>query len=84
MRFGAFVTPNHRPGDDPTLALERDLKLVLKVSANRLSVSHTEETWFGVFRLSFRKRGSFLLQKRNSQQFWHRRDSADSPEITSP
>ena len=22
MRFGAFVTPNHRPDDDPTLSLE--------------------------------------------------------------
>ena len=28
MRFGAFITPNHRPDDDPTLALERDLQLV--------------------------------------------------------
>ena len=42
MRFGAFVTPNHRPGDDPTLALERDLKLV-----EQLDDLGYDEAWFG-------------------------------------
>jgi limonene 1,2-monooxygenase len=42
MRFGAFVTPNHRPDDDPTLALERDLKLV-----EWLEELGFEEAWFG-------------------------------------
>lgn len=42
MRFGAFVTPNHRPGDDPTLALERDLKLVEELEALGYA-----EAWFG-------------------------------------
>jgi limonene 1,2-monooxygenase len=42
MRFGAFVTPNHRPGDDPTLALERDLQLV-----EQLDELGFEEAWFG-------------------------------------
>ncbi len=42
MRFGAFVTPNHRPDDDPTLALERDLELVV-----RLEQLGFEEAWFG-------------------------------------
>jgi limonene 1,2-monooxygenase len=42
MRFGAFVTPNHRPDDDPTLALERDLKLV-----EHLDALGYAEAWFG-------------------------------------
>ena len=42
MRFGAFVTPNHRPDDDPTLALERDLQLV-----EHLENLDYAEAWFG-------------------------------------
>jgi limonene 1,2-monooxygenase len=42
MRFGAFVTPNHRPDDDPTLSLERDLELV-----EHLEALGYEEAWFG-------------------------------------
>lgn len=42
MRFGAFVTPNHRPDDDPTLALERDLQLV-----EHLESLGYQEAWFG-------------------------------------
>jgi len=42
MRFGAFVTPNHRPDDDPTLALERDLQLV-----EHLDELGFDEAWFG-------------------------------------
>lgn len=42
MRFGAFVTPNHSPDDDPTLALERDLKLV-----EHLEDLGYDEAWFG-------------------------------------
>jgi limonene 1,2-monooxygenase len=42
MRFGAFVTPNHRPDDDPTLALERDLQLV-----EHLDDLGFDEAWFG-------------------------------------
>ena len=42
MRFGVFVTPNHRPDDDPTLALERDLKLV-----EHLEELGYDEAWFG-------------------------------------
>lgn len=42
MRFGAFVTPNHRPDDDPTLSLERDLQLV-----ERLDQLGYDEAWFG-------------------------------------
>jgi limonene 1,2-monooxygenase len=28
MKFGVFMAPFHRPGDNPTLALERDLELI--------------------------------------------------------
>jgi len=42
MRFGAFVTPNHRPDDDPTLALHRDLQLV-----EHLEELGYAEAWFG-------------------------------------
>ena len=42
MRFGAFVTPNHRPDDDPTLSLERDLQLV-----EHLDALGYDEAWFG-------------------------------------
>lgn len=28
MKFGIFMAPFHRPGDNPTLALERDLELI--------------------------------------------------------
>jgi limonene 1,2-monooxygenase len=42
MRFGAFITPNHRPGDDPTLGLERDLQLVEELEALGYA-----EAWFG-------------------------------------
>jgi limonene 1,2-monooxygenase len=42
MRFGAFVTPNHSTKDDPTLSLERDLKLV-----EHLEDLGYEEAWFG-------------------------------------
>ena len=42
MRFGAFITPNHRPDDDPTLALERDLQLVEELEALGYA-----EAWFG-------------------------------------
>jgi limonene 1,2-monooxygenase len=42
MRFAAFVTPNHRPDDDPTLSLERDLQLV-----EYLDALGYDEAWFG-------------------------------------
>lgn len=42
MRFGAFITPNHRPDDDPTLALHRDLRLVEHLEEHGYS-----EAWFG-------------------------------------
>ncbi|MEQ9110753.1 MAG: LLM class flavin-dependent oxidoreductase [Rhodospirillaceae bacterium] len=42
MRFGAFITPNHRPDDDPTLALHRDLHLV-----EHLEGLGYAEAWFG-------------------------------------
>ncbi len=42
MRFGAFITPNHRPDDDPTLGLERDLTLV-----EHLDKLGYDEAWFG-------------------------------------
>ena len=28
MKFGVFMAPFHRPGENPTLALERDLELI--------------------------------------------------------
>jgi limonene 1,2-monooxygenase len=28
MKFGVFMAPFHRPGENPTLALERDLALI--------------------------------------------------------
>ncbi len=28
MQFGAFIAPFHRVGENPTLALKRDLKLI--------------------------------------------------------
>ena len=28
MKFGVFMAPFHRPGENPTLALERDLELL--------------------------------------------------------
>lgn len=42
MRYGAFITPNHRPDDDPTLALHRDLHLV-----EHLEELGYAEAWFG-------------------------------------
>ncbi len=42
MRFGAFITPNHRPDDNPTLALHRDLQLVEDLEALGYA-----EAWFG-------------------------------------
>jgi limonene 1,2-monooxygenase len=42
MRFGVFETPNHRPDDDPTLSLERDLQLV-----EHLDALGYDEAWFG-------------------------------------
>jgi limonene 1,2-monooxygenase len=42
MRFGVFIAPYHMVGDNPTLALERDLQLV--EAAERLGY---EEAWFG-------------------------------------
>lgn len=42
MRYGAFITPNHRPDDDPTLALHRDLHLV-----EHLEDLGYAEAWFG-------------------------------------
>jgi limonene 1,2-monooxygenase len=42
LRFGAFVTPYHRPIDNPTLSLERDLQLVEWLEALDFA-----EVWFG-------------------------------------
>ena len=42
MRFGAFIAPYHRPDGNPTLALERDLKLV-----ETLDQLGYDEAWFG-------------------------------------
>jgi limonene 1,2-monooxygenase len=28
MKFGVFMAPFHRPGEKPTLALERDLEII--------------------------------------------------------
>jgi limonene 1,2-monooxygenase len=42
MRFGAFMAPFHAPGDNPSLALHRDLELV-----QRLDVLGYDEAWVG-------------------------------------
>jgi limonene 1,2-monooxygenase len=42
MRFGVFIAPYHMIGDNPTLALERDLQLVEAVEGLGY-----EEAWFG-------------------------------------
>ncbi|MBJ7456334.1 MAG: LLM class flavin-dependent oxidoreductase, partial [Thermoleophilia bacterium] len=42
MRFGAFLAPYHAPGQNPTLALERDLELI-----QRLDALGYEEAWVG-------------------------------------
>ena len=42
MRFGVFLAPYHPPGDNPTLALERDLELI-----QRLDALGYEEAWVG-------------------------------------
>ena len=42
MRFGAFLAPYHAPGDNPTLALERDLELIV-----RLDGLGFDEAWVG-------------------------------------
>lgn len=42
MRFGVFLAPYHPPGDNPTLALERDLELI-----QRLDALGFEEAWVG-------------------------------------
>ncbi len=36
MKFGVFMAPFHRPGENPTLALERDLELAWSVQAGLL------------------------------------------------
>ena len=42
MRFGVFLAPYHEPGQNPTLALERDLDLI--VLLDRLGF---DEAWVG-------------------------------------
>lgn len=42
LRFGAFLAPFHTPGENPTLALERDLELL--VHLDRLGF---DEAWVG-------------------------------------
>lgn len=42
MRFGAFLAPYHAPGQNPTLALERDLELI-----QHLDALGFEEAWVG-------------------------------------
>ena len=42
LRFGLFLAPFHRPGENPTLALERDLELI--VLLDRLGF---DEAWVG-------------------------------------
>src|SRR5881394_3313784 len=42
LRFGIFLAPFHRPGQNPTLALERDLQLIEHL--DRLGY---EEAWIG-------------------------------------
>ena len=42
MKFGAFLAPFHKPGINPTLALEQDLELV-----QWLDRCGYDEAWFG-------------------------------------
>lgn len=42
LNFGIFMAPFHRPGDNPTLALERDLALI-----EHLDRLDFDEAWFG-------------------------------------
>jgi limonene 1,2-monooxygenase len=42
MRFGIFLAPFHRPDENPTLALERDLELI-----QRLDALGYDEAWIG-------------------------------------
>ncbi|MGD9571578.1 MAG: LLM class flavin-dependent oxidoreductase [Thermoleophilia bacterium] len=42
MRFGVFLAPFHEPGENPTLALERDLELIV-----RLDELGFDEAWVG-------------------------------------
>jgi limonene 1,2-monooxygenase len=42
LRFGAFLAPFHEPGENPTLALERDLELIV-----RLDQLGFDEVWVG-------------------------------------
>ena len=42
MRFGVFLAPYHEPGENPTLALERDLELI-----ERLDELGYDEAWVG-------------------------------------
>lgn len=42
MRFGVFLAPFHEPGENPALALERDLELI-----QRLDALGYDEAWVG-------------------------------------
>ena len=42
MNFGVFLAPFHKPDDDPTLSLERDLELIA-----RLDALGFDEAWIG-------------------------------------
>ncbi|MGI5129937.1 LLM class flavin-dependent oxidoreductase [Pseudonocardia sp. CA-107938] len=42
LRFGAFLAPFHKPGQNPTLALQRDLELV-----EHLDALGYDEAWIG-------------------------------------
>ena len=42
LRFGYFIAPFHRPGTNPTLALQRDLEFI-----EHLDALGFDEVWMG-------------------------------------
>ena len=45
LRFGTFLAPFHRAGENPTLALQRDLELI-----EHLDALGVDEAWIGEHR----------------------------------
>jgi len=61
MKFGVFMGPFHRVGENPTLAIDRDLELVSGLTTSALTRLGSESTTAPAGRLSPPRRFSLPL-----------------------